>query len=834
MLFVAAAVLLAGHVQGRWVPEVSPGSLLSSGNDVIVLPLKGTDVDADISGFGARVTVVQTFTNPSKAPIEAVYTFPLPADAAVDRMRMKVGDRIIDGVIKPRDEASAIYEAAKSHGQAAALLDQERPNIFTQSVANILPNSTVQIEISYVQILKYEDNQFEFSFPMVVGPRYLGNAPDPQKIAPPVIPEGMRTGSNISLTVNLDAGAPIVDVKSILHDVSVKEVGPTRATVTLKHKDEIPNRDFILHYRTATDSVQSAFLAKYDPVKGGFFSLILLPPKAPAAQQIANRELIFVIDQTGSQTGFPIAKSKELTLKLMDTMRPGDTFNVIGFTTGVNPLWKTSRANTPENRSEAADFVQGLDAGGGTDIRNAMEFAYSTPPNPGRLRLFIFNSDGYVGDEAEILQTVRKLHGDSRLFTFGIGNSVNRYLIDAMSEEGKGDSEIVTLDSDSDKAVARFVERTQSPILLNVSAKFEGVDVSDVLPSEIPDVFGSKPIVLYGRYGTPGEGKLTISGKMAGRPWSQTIDLLFPGDKPGGESIPTIWARRMIDKLERDYALGTRTAPNPAEGQTKITDLALEFGIMSQYTSFVAVEQRVINIGGQERTVHVPVDMASGVSYEGVGLGGPANLAQSTASFSVAGKNAGIGGGGFGGGGYGGATTGGVTLSGGQGAVPVTVDALAYEPEALAKPFANPDSIGTVTVETNDPGLQQFIMAMNRQDPKAVWSITRMKETILAKVTAKVRVLHAVFGSKEVHPEIIAKLLFESKVAAPLRRATGTLDVEVWLEDLEPSTLSSLKELGLTVDQPDKSLKLVFGRIDAKGLPGLAASGKVKRIEPVS
>lgn len=806
---LVATALLTSQSKAGLDQRIEPGSLIGTGKNAIILPLKGTVVNADISGFGARVTVVQTFTNPSTTPIEAVYTFPLPADAAVDRMRMTVGDRIIDGQIKRREEARLIYETAKNQGRAAALLDQERPNIFTQSVANILPKSEVRIEISYVQLLRYENGQFEFNFPMGVGPRYLGNAPDPGKISPPVIPDKMRTGATISLNVHLDAGAPVQEVSSVLHEVTTKKIvmsdqpqtaglrgnwvgapGTIHYLIALKKKDEIPNKDFILHYRMATDTVQSALLAKYDPVKGGFFSLVLLPPKAPVRQQIANRELIYVIDQTGSQSGFPIAKSKELTLKLMDTMRPGDTFNVIGFTTGVNPLWKESRPNTAENRSIAKNFVNKLEANGGTDIRNAMEFAYSIKPDPDRLRLFIFNSDGYVGDDAEILKTVRLRHGDSRLFTFGIGNSVNRYLIDAMSEEGRGDSEIVTLQADSDEATSRFVQRTQSPILLNVAAKFEGIEVSDVLPSQIPDVFSNKPILIYGRYAAPGQGKLTLTGRMAGQPWSQTIDITFPSDKPGGESIPTIWARRMVDKLEREYSLGTRGVSNAQEGQNKVTDLALEYGIMSQYTSFVAVEQRVINIGGKQRTVHVPVEMADGVNGEMAG----ANYLNYGARYPVRSRNGSpmmisglMGGGrnvGGGGGGFGGSAGG-------------------------------------------PAGKTQFNAGAPLKDMGGFGGFDgiAMSEKEIAKLPPA--------DQKRIRDER-RKFFFESKVAKALRTKTGSIEVEVWLKDLDAATIQKLKTLGVSVEIQDKSLKVVFGSCDAKALMELAQLDQVTRIEPIS
>ena len=310
-----AAILLAVAVAQQ--PQdmvVAPGSMwITSPNGQVAMPmtLTHTDVNARIAGFGARVNVVQTFHNPSTTPIEAVYTFPLPDDAAVDQMKMHIGERVIEGEIKQRDEAREIYEQAKANGQTASLLDQERPNIFTQAVANIMPGQNVEIEISYAQILKYTDGQFEFNFPMVVGPRFVGlGTPDPSKIAPPTTERHTRTGQDVSLAVEIDAGAPIEEIESVLHQVVIERPSASTAHVELSRLHEIPNRDFILKYRMATNSVQSAFVSNYTPGKGGQFALIVMPPKRPAPTQISPREIIFVLDRSGSQTGFPLAKSK--------------------------------------------------------------------------------------------------------------------------------------------------------------------------------------------------------------------------------------------------------------------------------------------------------------------------------------------------------------------------------------------------------------------------------------------------------------------------------------------------------------------------------------------
>jgi Ca-activated chloride channel family protein len=628
-LTAVAALSLLSPLQD----QAAPGQLTilqRDGKPGALCPLSGTTVTADIAGYAARVTVVQAFVNPSADTIEAVYTFPLPNDAAVDRMRMRVGKRVIEGLIKRREEARTIYEAAKAQGMSAALLDQERPNVFTQSVANITPGAKVEIEISYVQLLKFEDSQFEFSFPMVVGPRYLGNTSDPDKVAPPVTPRETRTGADIRLTVNLDAGAPIREVSSVLHAISTRKLSEGTAVITLAKRDEIPNRDFILRYRCATNTVTGALLTHASRDKGGFFSLVLLPPQSPNPEQVAPKEVIFVMDQSGSQRGFPMEKSKELTLKLIDKLNPGDTFNVLGFSNEVNWLWPQVADNTPEARANARKFVEGLQANGGTELFKAVAASLSAVSDPRRVRIVVFNTDGFVGNEFQILQGIKEYRQNSRMFTFGIGNSVNRFLIDSMSAMGKGDAEYVTLAEKADAAVNRFIQRVDKPILTHINVSFEGVSVSEALPEAIPDVFSDKPVIVKGRYKVPGKGFVVVSGLLGGKAWSEKIPIEFPAVDQNGSAIASIWAREKVESLMREDWLAQVSGANRESSTARsIEAIGLEFGIMTQFTSFVAVEQRVVNVGGKQRTVAVPVEMPEGVSYEGV-FGEEKGLAKSS------------------------------------------------------------------------------------------------------------------------------------------------------------------------------------------------------------
>src|SRR4051812_23834459 len=309
----ATLSLIAAPRRPARKPAITQGMLMSvksNGEPAGPCPLKHTDVKADISGFISRVTVTQEFENPYQEKIEAVYTFPLPGNSAIDDMTMKIGDRVVRGKIKRREEARAIYEAARDKGYAAALLDQERPNIFTQAVANIRPGEKVVVTIKYVEILKYEDGAYEFVFPMVVAPRYIpANVGDASRIEPPVTPPGTRAGHDIAVEVTLDAGVPIDFLRSLTHDVDITRPAPNTARLNLKDKAELPNRDFVLQYDVSGKGVQDAVLTHHD-ARGGFFTMILQPPaKAPAAD-IAPKELVFVLDTSGSMSGFPIEKAK--------------------------------------------------------------------------------------------------------------------------------------------------------------------------------------------------------------------------------------------------------------------------------------------------------------------------------------------------------------------------------------------------------------------------------------------------------------------------------------------------------------------------------------------
>jgi Ca-activated chloride channel family protein len=585
-------------------------------------PLKHTDVKAEITGFLARVTVTQDFENTAPDKVEAVYTFPLPQRAAVDDMTMIVGERTIRGTIKRREEAREIYEQAKARGHVASLLDQERPNIFTQHVANIAPGAKVRIQISYVETLEFEEGTYEFSFPMVVGPRYMPRhgVPDAKRIAPPVTPEFTRAGHDLSLEVKLDAGLPIDRLDSVTHEITTDRPSQSSAVLRLKKKSVIPNKDFVVKYDVSGGKIRDAVLT-HRGSKGGFFTLILQPPDRVTVEDVTPKELVFVLDTSGSMTGFPIEKAKETMRLAIDGLYPRDTFNLITFSGDTHVLFPEPVPATKENVAKAQHFLASRTGRGGTEMMKAIRAALDPSDSQDHLRIVCFMTDGYVGNDMEIIGEIKK-HSNARIFSFGIGNSVNRFLLDNMAREGRGEVEYVNLNDDGSAAARRMHERMRNPLLTDVTVEFAGVQVNEVYPQRIPDLFSAKPVIVTGRYDSPGKGAIRLSGKMSGKAFSREIPVDLPAAEPRHDVLATLWARQKIGAVMAQDMGGLQHGQMRADLKEKIIQLGLEFRLMTQFTSFVAVEVTVVTEGGKPRRVEVPVEMPEGVSYEGIYGGG--------------------------------------------------------------------------------------------------------------------------------------------------------------------------------------------------------------------
>ncbi|HEC83751.1 MAG TPA: VWA domain-containing protein, partial [Thioploca sp.] len=542
-----AAVAALAHTAerpGNLAQGVNPGTLEVSqiGGEKPVkkleMPLKHTEVKIDVSGFVASATVTQHYHNQFEKPIEAVYTFPLPNDAAVDDMQMKIGERTIKGLIKRKDEARKIYEQARQRGQRASLLEQERPNIFTQFVANIMPSDNIVISIRYVNILRYADGHYELVFPMVVGPRYMPGkvtgysgtgwaldtdiVPDASRIAPPVLNPEIRTGHDIALSVKLDAGVPIQHVQSPSHQINLNKINPHEYTIKLQRTDRLPNKDFVLRYQVAGTAPEIATIAHHDE-RGGFFTLIIQPQKTVTDAQVVPRELIFILDTSGSMRGFPLAKSKEAMERLIQGMRPMDRFNVVRFAGDTGTLWEQPRLYTQADANQASYYVSGFQSGGGTEMGKGITEALSQPAADGYLRIAFLLTDGHVGNEFGIFQAIDKERRSARVFSLGVGSSVNRYLLDRIAELGRGEAFYVRQDENSEKVIDQFFQRVDRPALAHIEIDWGNLDVTELQPAKVPDLWAGQPIRIHGRYTKGGTDTILVRGQLANRVYEQKV-----------------------------------------------------------------------------------------------------------------------------------------------------------------------------------------------------------------------------------------------------------------------------------------------------------------------
>ncbi len=611
-LFLLAIALLT---IGTFAQDTTQGTLYAvnkKGGELGACPLKNTVVKADISGFLARVRVKQEFENSFAEAIEAVYTFPLSQNGAVDDMTMTIGSRVIRGKIMKREEARQVYETAKAAGQTASLLDQERANIFTQAVANIMPGEKVVIEISYVETLKYEDGSYEFVFPMTVGPRYIpGSVTDASKIKPPVAET--RAGHDISVEVNLNAGVPVEEVRSTSHRIEQLNYTPSKTKVSLQGEKVIPNKDFILRYDVTGKKIEDAILAHRDK-RGGFFSLVLQPPDKFTTEDITPKEIVFVLDTSGSMSGFPIEKAKEAMKLSLEGLNPNDTFNLITFAGDTHVLFEEPVPATQANLERAQAFLDSREGGGGTEMMKAIKTALDPSDSQTHLRIVCFMTDAFVGNDDEIIAEIQK-HPKARVFSFGIGSSVNRALLDKMAEAGNGEVEYVGLEDDGSKAAKKFYERVRTPLLTELSIDWNGMPVADVYPSKLTDLFSAKPVIVNGRYTKGASGMIKLRGKVAGQPYEREIKIDLPDAQAANDVLTTLWARTRIEELSSNK-LRDANPKKTAEYDKQITNLGLEFRLLTNFTSFVAVEDRVVNQNGKPVTIQVPVEQPEGMKRE--------------------------------------------------------------------------------------------------------------------------------------------------------------------------------------------------------------------------
>lgn len=674
VVLVFAIVRGAGAATPAPAAGADPGtgtlSALLPGGMQVEMPLAHTDVDVAVSGMMARASVTQTFVNPYTQRIEAVYVFPLPEDAAVDDMTMRIGSRVIRGLLRERAEATRMYDEARRAGKTASLLTQERPNIFTQAVANILPGDAIEVTISYVQYLKYDKGTLSLAFPMVVGPRYIPGAsyapdgsvtpvpgvpqsvPDAGRITPPVLRPGERSGHDIAVTVKLSAGVPFRDLRSKSHEVVATRVDDSNAIVRLSPADSIPNKDFVLEWDVDPERVATGLLAHSAEPDHGFFTLMMVPAASPSPADVTGKEMVFVIDASGSMSGNPIEQAKQLVRHALANLNPKDSFQILNFSMSARGLAPLPLPNTPANVKRALAYLETLQGEGGTEMLSGIRAALDFPPDPDRLRIVMFLTDGYIGNETEILAAIRERIGDARLFAFGVGSSVNRYLLENMAIEGRGTVQYVRYDEDATAPVARFYDQIRSPLLTHVEIDWGGLDVREVLPARLPDLFAGHPLLVTGRYSRPGTATVRVKGRIGGEEVVLPVEVSLPAAEPRNSVLRSLWARRAIEEVMREMLRGEQEAL-----VRQVIELSTHFRVLSQYTAFVAIEEKVrTNERGEPVRVEVPVELPDGVSFEGV-FGGDGEreeaaggLAAPKRARAVTASGSGKGGGGRGGG----------------------------------------------------------------------------------------------------------------------------------------------------------------------------------------
>ena len=815
-------------------------------------PLQHTDVDVEISGPIVSVSIRQRYANPYDTPIEAVYTFPMSNRAAVHRMTMTIvdpdgGERVVEGEVKERELARAIYEQAKASGFVASLLEQERPNIFTQSVANIEPGATVTVEIGYLEVIDARDGEYAFEFPTVVGPRYIPGAvtipssglpegvvprrgivlrgpaeivleghdgddatghwtnelvqralasatpiespqldpeslgvaasgqatygdgskepfrllngglgeiagrwfawrlptvtapgegfapdtnqvPDASRITPMPVHPSTRAGHDISIAVSIDTGGvAITELDAPLHEVVERRDGDGRVKVALADQATIPNRDFVLRWRLKDDAIAESVFTHVEAgesagpgatgeamVPGGYLTMVLAPPARVVPEEVRPRELIFVLDTSGSMSGFPVEKSKAVVNKAIDAMRSNDTFNVITFAGRTKVLWAEPRSATEANRTEAQRFIDGLGGGGGTEMMTAINQALvqtggarpgpvelANLPADGRLvtiaapygsistadgrtwlvvrdglripmtlpvslptmkdadpmvelngrwltqdgerrfevaqasfvestvappmRIAMFFTDGYVGNDEAIIQAVRDNARSTRVFSLGVGNALNRYLLDEMARHGRGAVDYVLLADGADEVVERLAKRIETPVLTDIEVAIEGVESFDILPQNpaclLPDLYDAKPILLHARYtpptGGPVAGTVVITGNTGAGRYERRIPVTFTADAADHASISTLWGRAKVDQILDPHLAAVQQGSTPPQVKAEVVRFGEAYDLVTRFTSFVAVEKSRVVVGGRPMLVTVPIELPEGTDWNG-------------------------------------------------------------------------------------------------------------------------------------------------------------------------------------------------------------------------
>ena len=664
-LFIGATLSEASIPEDRYLG----GTIKTDAFGKLVdFPSLSTDIKADIQGDSTTVSVTQTFINPTNKAVNAKYLFPLNKDSAIHSMVMEMGDEIVEAQIKEKKKAKEIYDDAKKEGRAASLLEQHRPNMFTQNIANLPPGLPIKVTIKYVQQINKIDNDYELVIPLIVGPRYepkqkqvqtvgltgeendrrfrnedtgeygkwsISKLPEYPSLIKEIAPSTIEP-KRVSISMTIKSSTPIGSVYSKTHKIETSG-GQFQKTIALSKKSIIDNSDFILRFNLGGSTIQSGFMT-HKTSKGNYFSLMVEPPKDVEDKNIMGRELVFVIDTSGSQDGAPLEASKIFMRHALKKLRSQDIFRIINFGSSSSEFSFWSKSATRRNINNALDYVDALQANGGTEIIPALRKVFDKEQPKNMLQLIVFLSDGYVGNESEIFKFINKnMHSNSRLFSFGVGSSVNRFLLHEMAYMGRGFFRVIDPTQNPDEFAKQFANKIKTPLLTNIKVDWGNLEVSEVTPKLIPDLFAGDSIRIYGKYKGEGINNIKINGIAKGKEATLLVkaNLYSHFVKDSNGSIPLIWARSKISdymRLKNTPKEMRHTNISDDELKEKVTNLGLKHSLITKWTSFVAVSRKVVNPNPENnRNSQVPLPKVKGVTYNAYGN----ILAQNFSGYSV-------------------------------------------------------------------------------------------------------------------------------------------------------------------------------------------------------
>jgi Ca-activated chloride channel family protein len=592
------------------------------------LPLKETSIQAIITGMIADVTVKQVYTSTGKNTLEAIYTFPLSTKAAVYSMKMTIGTRVITAKIEEKEKARKDYEQAKSEGKRASLLEQSRPNVFTMNVTNIAVNDTIMVELQYTELLIPEKGKYTFVYPTVVGPRYSNKSKskagiDDEFVSTPYTKSGEMPAYTFDFQLSINSGIPIQNISCNTHKMLIAHPSMNKSFLKLDSTERKGgNRDIIINYSLQGDKIESGIML-YERGDENFFLLMVQPPKQVLKEDIPPREYIFIVDVSGSMWGFPIDISKKLMRNLIVNLKPDDKFNVLLFS-GWGALFSKQSVNATEgNVDKAMKFIDKQQGGGGTELMQALEQAYKIPRLATDLsRTFVIVTDGYISVEREAFEFIRTHSDNTNFFSFGIGSGVNRYLIEGMAFMGNGEPMIITKPNEAEKQAEQFRNYINTPVLTQIKVDYGSFQTYDIEPVAIPDMLAERPIVIFGKYKGKPTGTITLTGKTGQKTYKQSFTLSKVKPNPDYTAIRYLWAReriKLLDYLVTNNSYGTNTNANNDKDIKTITELGLKYNLMTNYTSFIAIDEQTIVKDGKLVTVKQPIPLPEGVSDYAVG-----------------------------------------------------------------------------------------------------------------------------------------------------------------------------------------------------------------------